>query len=82
MKKTTILLAGLSIIALASCKKNEEEPKIEQTIEVNPPAIEQPKDSTSIKIGTDGVDISTKKGATSTSISVGGDTKAKVEVKK
>jgi hypothetical protein len=83
MKKTAFLLAGLCLIALTSCKEKEAEPTtIEQTIEVTPPAVQEVKDSTSIKIGTDGVDISTKKGTNSTSISVGGDSKAKVEVKK
>ncbi|MFT5252277.1 MAG: hypothetical protein ACI87N_001284 [Flavobacteriales bacterium] len=69
-------------MALISCKKEEKTPTIEQIIEVSPPAVEEAKDSTSIQISKDGVDISTKSSANSTSISVGGDAKAKVEVKK
>lgn len=82
MKKSTVLLAGLCMIALTSCKKEEKAPTIEQTIEVTPPAVEEAKDSTSIQISKDGVDVNTKNGANSTTISVGGDAKAKVEVKK
>jgi hypothetical protein len=78
MKKSTLLLAGLCTIALLHVKK-EKAPTIEQTIEVSPPAVEEAKDSTSIQISTDGVDVNTK--VTSTNISVGGDAKAKVEVK-
>jgi hypothetical protein len=35
----------------------KEAPTIEQTIEVSPPAVEEAKDSTSIQISTDGVDV-------------------------
>ena len=74
MKKTTVVLAGLCLMALISCKKEEKAPTtIEKTIEVTPPAVEKAKDSTSIQIGKNGVDINTTSGANSTSISVGGD---------
>lgn len=70
------------MMAIISCKKKEETPQpTETTIEVNAPAVEESKDSTSISIGTDGVDISTKKGANETNVKIGGDD-AKVEVKK
>lgn len=84
MKKTTLLLAGLCLVALSSCKEKEAEPNttIEQTIEVTPPAVEEAKDSTSIKIGEDGIEYNKKNGTNSTNISVGGDSKAEVEIKK
>lgn len=77
MKKVTILLTSLCIVAFISCKKEEEKPVIEQKIEVAAPKVEEAKDSTSISIGKDGVDINTKRGTKSTSISVGGDAKQK-----
>lgn len=77
-----VLLAGLCMMILISCKKEEKTPIIEQNIEVTPPAVEEAKDSIAIQIGKDGVDISTKSGANSTNISVGGGAKATTEVKK
>jgi CRISPR/Cas system CMR-associated protein Cmr5 small subunit len=77
MKKIMIVVAGLCTVAFISCKKEEEKATPEQTIEVSAPKVEEAKDSTSIKIGKDGVDINTKSGANSTSISVGGDAKQK-----
>ncbi|MBC5842798.1 MAG: hypothetical protein K2Y30_04240 [Flavobacteriaceae bacterium] len=77
MKKTTILLTSMCLVAFISCKKEEEKPVIEQTIEVTAPKVEEAKDSTSINIGKDGVDINTKRGTNSTNISVGGDAKQK-----
>jgi hypothetical protein len=46
------------MIALLHVKRKA--PTIEQTIEVSPPAVEEAKDSTSIQISTDGVDVNTK----------------------
>lgn len=83
MKKSTVLVAGLCLVALVSCKDKEAEPTtIEQTIEVTPAPVAPAKDSTSIKIGTNGVDINTSKGTNSTNISVGGGKESKVEIKK
>jgi hypothetical protein len=85
MKKITMLLGVLSIMAVASCKQKEEttektaEPIIEVTTDA-PPAKVNP-DGTTISIGTDGVDVSTKNGENQTKVSVS-DGAAKVEVKK
>jgi hypothetical protein len=45
--------------SLTSCKK-EKAHNWTKTIEVSPPAVEEAKDSTSIQISTDGVDVNTK----------------------
>lgn len=87
MKKMSLLLGMLSIMAIVSCKKKEETPPpppptTETTIEVNAPAVEEKNpDGTSISVGKDGVDVSTKNGSTETNVKVG-DGAAKVEVKK
>ena len=85
MKKITLLVGMLSIMAFISCKKNEETPRpTETTVEVTTPA-EQPEettpDGTSVSVGTDGVDVSTKDGTSETNVKVGGGD-AKVEIKK
>lgn len=74
----------LSILAIVSCKKKEEAPlPTETTIEVNTPApeVQENADGTSISVGKDGVDVSTKNGSNETTVNVGGGD-AKVEVKK
>ena len=90
MKKITLFLGILSIITIVSCKKKEEMPvppppapteSSVPTPEAPKPVVEDNKDGTSIKVGKDGVDISTKDGANKTSVNVSnGD--AKVEIKK
>lgn len=90
MKKTILILGVLSIMTIVSCKKkdgNPVNPQVE-TSETSgaatpstPTASGQAKDSTSIRVGTDGVNVTTKDGATKTSVNVsGGD--AKIEIKK
>ncbi|EIA07185.1 hypothetical protein [Flavobacterium frigoris] len=84
MKKISMFIGMLSILAIVSCKKKEEAPQpSETTIEVNTPApeVEENADGTSVSVGTEGVDVSTKNGANETNINVGGGD-AKVEVKK
>ncbi|MGO4822267.1 MULTISPECIES: hypothetical protein [unclassified Flavobacterium] len=86
MKKATMIIGMMAVMAIVSCKKKEETtitttPVAEPTTEVAPPATEEEQDGTSISVGTDGVDISTKNGAKETNVKVeNGD--AKVEVKK
>jgi hypothetical protein len=87
MKKATMIIGMMAVMAIVSCKKKEETtitttPVAEPTTEVAPPpAPEEEQDGTSISVGTDGVDISTKNGAKETNVKVeNGD--AKVEVKK
>jgi hypothetical protein len=87
MKKIALLLGVLSIMTIVSCKKKDDKPMTPQvetttvTTPTSPVASEQAKDSTSIKVATDGVNVTTKSGSTKTSVNVSGGT-AKIEVKK
>lgn len=87
MRKITLLLGILSIMTIVSCKKKDDNPiapQVETTSESTtsaPVGSAEVKDSTSIKVSTDGVNVSTKDGATKTSVSVSGG-EAKVEIKK
>jgi hypothetical protein len=87
MKKITLFLGILSIMTIVSCKKKEDKPFPPQvetssaTTPSTPAASGQAKDSTSIKVGIDGVDVSTKDGNTKTNVSVSGG-EAKIEIKK
>ncbi|TRX01534.1 hypothetical protein [Flavobacterium gawalongense] len=88
MKKTILILGVLSILTIVSCKKKEDKPFVPQaetphaTTTTSTPAVSrEAKDSTSIKVGTDGVDVSTKDGNTKTNVSVSGG-EAKIEIKK
>lgn len=87
MKKIILILGILSIMTIVSCKKKDGNPVTPQveTTTVTTPAIpaatRQAKDSSSIVVGTDGVNVTTKSGSTKTSVNVsGGD--AKIEIKK
>jgi hypothetical protein len=90
MKKTILILGVLSIMTIVSCKKKDDNPMTPQvetsttTTTTSAPtttASAPVKDSTSIKVGTDGVNVTTKSGATNTSVNVSGG-EAKIEVKK
>lgn len=92
MKKIGLTLSMFAIMALVSCKKEETVvvPAPEAAPEVvvlpppPPPAPEQEvdeKDGTSISVGKDGVEVSTKDGDKKTVIDVK-DGKGKIEIKK
>lgn len=84
MKKISMFIGILSILAIVSCKKKEETPQpSETTIEVNTPApaAEENADGTSVSVGNDGIDVSTKNGSNETNVNVGGGDTS-VEVKK
>ena len=89
MRKTALLLGILSMIAIVSCKKKEETPmptptetSSETTTTTEAAAVSgEAKDSTSIKVSTDGVNVTTKDGASKTTVNVSGG-EAKIEVKK
>ncbi|HEX9150609.1 MAG TPA: hypothetical protein VF842_00910 [Flavobacterium sp.] len=87
MKKITLFIGILSILAIVSCKKKEDKPFPPQVETSNAKTTSTPavsgevKDSTSIKVGTDGVNVTTKDGATKTSVNVSGG-EAKIEIKK
>lgn len=89
MKKITILVALMSLTVFVACKKDVP-PPAETTVEVVTPAAEPPApeveapeedNGTSVKIGKDGVDISTKNETKKTTIEVKNDG-ASMEVKK
>jgi uncharacterized lipoprotein YbaY len=89
MKKIILILGVLSIMTIVSCKKKEDKPMTPQVETTTTTTTSAPtatvsgkaKDSTSIKVGTDGVNVTTKNGATKTSVNVSGG-EAKIEVKK
>ena len=88
MRKTALLLGILSMIAIVSCKKKEETPmptptetSSETTTTEAAVVSGETKDSTSIKVSTDGVNVTTKDGASKTTVNVSGG-EAKIEVKK
>lgn len=90
MKKTILILGVFSIMTIVSCKKKDDNPMTPQvetsttTTTTSAPTAAtsgQVKDSTSIKVGTDGVNVTTKDGATKTSVNVSGG-EAKIEIKK
>jgi len=94
MKKVTILAALMSIMTFVACKKEvpppPEAPAAPAEAPAPPPApAEAPlpppppeeKDGTTVKVGKDGVDVSTKTDDKKTTVTVKGDGAA-VEVKK
>ena len=90
MKKIVLALSMLSIVVLVSCKKEipppPPPPPVPQVIVAPPPPPPSPekeveKDGTSISVGSDGVEVSTKKGETKTVIDVK-DGKGTIEIKK
>ncbi|MET0760156.1 MAG: hypothetical protein ABWZ56_07030 [Flavobacterium sp.] len=85
MKKAVMFLGILSIMTIVSCKKKEETlvppppPPVVETPAV--PAEQNSPDGTSVKVGTDGIEVKTKDGTTKTDVNVSnGD--ASVEIKK
>lgn len=92
MKKIVLTFSMFAIMALVSCKKEETvvpPPAPEATTNVvvlpppPPPAPEKEveKDGTTISVGSDGVEVSTKNGDKKTVIDVK-DGKGKIEIKK
>jgi hypothetical protein len=58
-----MLIGLLSVLAIVSCKEKEEAQKLRLTKLLKSkeaPAAEEKPDGTSISVGTDGVDVSTK----------------------
>lgn len=90
MKKVVLALNMLAVMALISCKKETPlppppppEPQVIVTPPPPPPAPEKTEESdgTSISVGKDGVEVSTKDGDKKTVIDVK-DGKGKIEIKK
>lgn len=91
MKKIVLALSMLSVVAFVSCKKEvmpPPPPPAPEVIVAPPPPPPPPapvkeveKDGTSISVGSDGVEVSTKNGNNKTVIDVK-DGKGKIEIKK
>lgn len=90
MKKIVLAINMLALVALVSCKEETPPPPPPaadpQVIVVPPPPPPAPvqeddKDGTSISVGKDGVELSTKSGDKKTVIDVK-DGKGKIEIKK
>ena len=92
MKKIVLTLSMFAIMALVSCKNEETvvpppapeaTPKVVVLPPPPPPAPEKEveKDGTTISVGSDGVEVSTKNGDKKTVIDVK-DGKGKIEIKK
>jgi hypothetical protein len=88
MKKTILILGVLSIMTIVSCKKKDDNPMTPQvetsttTTTTSAPtstASAPVKDSTSIRVGTDGVNVTSKTGGTKVNVSGG---EATIEIKK
>ncbi|RZK05680.1 MAG: hypothetical protein EOO46_15710 [Flavobacterium sp.] len=90
MKKIIFLLGMMSMLAVVSCKKDAPippPPPPDPVVAPAPPPVpsepkaEDEKDGTTVSVGKEGVDVSTKDGDKKTKVNVsGGD--AKVEIKK
>ena len=87
MKKIVLALNMLALVALVSCKDETPPPPPpapEPQVIVAPPPpppIKEESDGTSISVGSDGVEVSTKDGDKKTVIDVK-DGKGKIEIKK
>jgi hypothetical protein len=78
-----MLIGLLSVLAIVSCKEKKKLQKLRLTklLKSLKKLLRQKKSLMEHLCGTDGVDVSTKNGTSSTSVNVSGG-KAKVEVKK
>lgn len=88
MKKIVLALNMLALVALVSCKKDTPpppppapEPQVIVVPPPPPPTKEEESDGTSISVGSDGVEVSTKDGDKKTVIDVK-DGKGTIEIKK
>lgn len=79
MKKVTLILASISIMAFASC--NDKKEAVEETViietEVVTPVEEEESDGTSLNVSKDGVEFSTKDGDNKTAVEIDTDGKKK-----
>ena len=90
MKKIVFVLGLMSIMAVVSCKKDAPippPPPPEPVVAPAPPPVpaepkaEDEKDGTSVSVGKDGLDVSTKDGDKKTTVKVSGED-SKIEIKK
>ncbi|WP_432670974.1 hypothetical protein [Flavobacterium sp. SM2513] len=88
MKKIVLAFNMLALVALVSCKKDTPpppppapEPQVIVAPPPPPPTKAEESDGTSISVGSDGVEVSTKDGTKKTDINVK-DGKGSIEIKK
>ena len=72
MKKVTVVIASLVILASLSCKEQKEEPTVIEKTEtiVVEKEVQPENDGTSISVDKDGVEFSTKDGNNKTEVEI------------
>ena len=73
MKKVTMIIASLVILASLSCKEQKEEPTVvekTETVVIEKEAQPEENDGTSISINKDGVEFSTKDGENKSEVEI------------
>ncbi|WP_338375574.1 hypothetical protein [uncultured Flavobacterium sp.] len=73
MKKVTLMIASLAIFATVSCKDKEEATVVEKetvVVEKEAEPVEEESNGTSISIGKDGVEYSSKDGDKKTEVEI------------
>lgn len=73
MKKVTVIIASLVILASVSCKEQNEEPQVvekTETVVIEKENQPEEKDGTSLSISNDGVEFSTKEGEKKTEVNI------------
>ena len=73
MKKVTMIIASLVILASLSCKEQKEEPTVvekTETVVIEKEAQPEENDGTSISINKDGVEFSSKDGENKTEVEI------------
>lgn len=72
MKKVTVIIASLVILASLSCKEQKEEPIVVEKTEtiVVEKEVEPEKDGSSISVDKDGVEFSSKDGNNKTEVEI------------
>lgn len=73
MKKVTMIIATLVIVASVSCKEQKEEPTViekTETVIIKKEAEPAENEGTSISIDKDGVEFSTKEGKNKTEVEI------------
>ena len=73
MKKATVIIASLVILASVSCKEQNEEPQVvekTETVVIEKEKQPEENDGTSLSISNDGVEFSTKDGEKKTEVDI------------
>ena len=73
MKKVTVIIASLVILASVSCKEQKEEPTVvekTETVVIEKDTQPEENDGTSISINKDGVEFSSKDGENKTEVEI------------